>query len=277
MKKIIPTTLWILVALIPMSCSTDSNDIPKNDGPTKENKKNITVLKNYTSTETYKGDSDTFIVDFTYDDAGNVTNHYTTYEAKAGNTTTKSKSECTYTYNNKKQLIGIVEVNDKNKRVKNYTFEYDTKGQMTKSIDIDNNITLEFKHNSSKQITEAMYLSNKLVSTTNFEYDHNGNLINAGENDNANIVESYTYDQHNNPFKNMPINIPLHYINTTAFDIMYYYKPTNNIQSYNIHNSTVGDLTYEYNEDNYPISSVTKNNRGIKKEQFSYNQMTVNK
>ncbi|MEK6495338.1 hypothetical protein [Myroides odoratimimus] len=273
MKKAITNILSTLLVFITIGCSSDSNN-SNDDGTSNSGKEKITVLDVYTNIDSFKDDSDSYEVKFAYDDQGKVTNHYMTYEAIRNNQlVVHSKSECSYFYDKNNQLIKIKEVNGEGKLTKNFVFEYDDKGQMIKSTDLDYDSKLFFTHNSKKQIIKATDIKN----TTGFNYDDQGNLVNTSTIDNANLVESYTYDNNPNPFRDMPVNLPLHFQKTTAFDIMYYYKPINNVTSYNQNNSTKGNVQYEYNKNKYPKISISTNNNSTVREEFSYKEIEITK
>ncbi|AJH13542.1 hypothetical protein [Myroides profundi] len=271
MKKAITNILSTLLVFTTIGCSSDSNN-SNEEGTIDSGKEKTTVLDIYTNIDTFKDGNDSYKVKFAYDSQGKVTNHYMTYEAIRNNQLVlSSKTECSYYYDNHNQLTQIKEVNDKGKMIKNFVFEYDNKGQMIKSSDLDYDNELLFTHNNKKQIITATDIN----TTTNFKYDSNGNLANTFMIDNANIVEAYTYDNNPNPFKNMPVNVPLHFQKTTAFDIMYYYKPINNVTTYNQNNTTKGNVEYEYNKNKYPKKSITTNNNGVVKEEFSYKDIEI--
>lgn len=256
----------MLVLFTTVNCSSNNNEPTP---PSKEVKK--VILSSYTFKITDGDNIDSYIIDLVYDKNNNVQKHIVKNEVTSNS---KLIDNTTYTfnyiYNDNQQLVSVQETNDKNNKYSILEFEYDNLHQMTKLYSKNKNYEVNFSHNEKKQIDEAFLPTSSTIKNMQLQYDNNGNLTNVSTNDNPNISESYTYDNHKNPFQNMPINIQLDLNMTMATDIKYYYTPVNNIYTYKLGLREIGTIQYEYNSDDYPITSKRTLDGSIITETFTY-------
>ncbi|MBI6117253.1 hypothetical protein [Salegentibacter maritimus] len=180
-------------------------------------------------------------------------------------------SVSTYTYNDANFVEEISkEINDFGETSNiTYAFEYNDKNQViSKSVDATDEKTV-YTYENNKIVKAEYTKEGTAIYTFNYEYKENGDLASEKridhENDDSvdeikfviedgNVVEEdrygevyvATYDEKNNPFIGM---YPTAY---AAINI--------GIQSVNVNNPISGTLaddtiTYEYNEDGYPVSA----------------------
>lgn len=275
MKKIISSITCILIAIISTSCNSDDNSVPQ---PPEEKTTEITVLSTYQYTsKNYPNIEKNVLITFNYNQEGVLVSHLADYEYKENNTIiTKDQYQYTYSYNPKRLLGEIKEVDSKGKVTQNLFFEYDNNDQMTSIKNNFGEAKFLFKYNTKKQIINTNGNNSSNTKGYNFEYDDNGNYIKITNLDSPNVSESYTYNTSNNPFKNMPVNVILNYGPNMASDIMYYHKPINNIDTYN-RRGVIGKTEYQYNTNKYPTHSTSTDNTGKSEEKFTYKTIVVDK
>ena len=126
-------------------------------------------------------------------------------------------------------------------------YEYNSRGLVTKLIKYDHD------YQASATCESLEYIE----STTNMQYDSNGNFSRLEDSGNVfgSIYLTYTFDDTFNPFKN---------IKPVSFRNIYNYSSENNVlmaEEFNSNtNEKVGyvEYNYEFNEDKYPVSITKK-------------------
>lgn len=262
MKTIFKTAGLCFIAGLTFSCSSDDNSPSDNNSSETlivldkvEKTRYSTHYSNGELTKSELFSESTY--KFNYDDTGKLTTIEMDQldEIPYEGITTKTKASIFY--NEQGKVVRLYTRDIENEEDwHDETFEYNDKGLVVKSTEKVENDIKTYNYNDKNQINSIVE-NNK--TTSNFEYDSNGNVSLAFLANDSKFQNSFMYDNKKSPYANM--NIDLTYGNFEfTYILPFFQKAKNNIISYEDFNGSDNDewvIEYEYNADNYPTKATT--------------------